>query len=240
MKERAVVVLSGGQDSTTCLFWALDQGYQVTTLTFDYQQRHAIEILSAQKIARMAGVSNVVMDVPKLFGASPLISDNTLEQYDDYGSLPKGLENTFVPMRNQLFITLAANFAYAAGISNVVYGNCMDDQEGYPDCRPAFIELIEAASNAGTFTNKSLKIITPLMHMSKKDTILLAKRLPGCMEALAFSHTAYDGKYPPVCKDHASILRARGFEEAGIPDPLVMRAVDEGLMLMPDTINYKG
>lgn len=241
MREKAVVVFSGGQDSTTCLFWALREGYDVDTLTVNYGQRHATEIAAAKCIARMAGVKNTVMNVPGvLLGASPLISENKLDTYADAASLPTGLEKTFVPLRNQLLITLAANYAYSVGSTVLVYGNCLEDFDGYPDCRPDFIKAVEAACNTGTFTDSPLRILTPLMHLSKKETVMLAADLDGCMDALAYSHTAYDGKYPPLCNDHASLLRAKGFEDAGVPDPLVIRAVREGLMQLPTTKNYKG
>jgi 7-cyano-7-deazaguanine synthase len=241
MKEKAVVVLSGGQDSTTCLYWAIHQGYEVSTVSIDYGQRHSIELESAKVIAKLAGVPNIVIEIPgALQGTSPLVSTSNLEQYDDVDNLPKGLEKTFVPMRNQLFITLAANYAYCIGANTVVYGCCAEDSEGYPDCRLEFISALEQSCNAGTFVDNAFKILVPLLHLSKADTVRLASSLTGCMDALALSHTAYDGKYPPTGMDHASILRRRGFEEAGVPDPLVIRAAEEGLMELPTTYNYKG
>lgn len=241
MEESAVVVLSGGQDSAVCLYWALSKGYNVSTITFNYGQRHSIELESAKKIARLAGVSNYIINIPNILkGASPLVSDNDLKQYNSYVDIPSGVDNTFVPLRNQLFITVAANYAYSYGIRNLVFGACKDDYDGYPDCRRSFIQAIELACNLGTFTDKPLKIITPLLEMSKRETVELALSLKGCMEALAYSHTAYDGKYPPTSKDHASLLRAKGFEEAGVRDPLIVRAVNEGLMSVPDSDIYRG
>ncbi len=246
-KRKALVVFSGGQDSTTCLHWALAQGFDVHLVTFNYGQRHAREIEAAQKIADLAllsGQHEVVYVGDILKSTSPLVSDSKLEQYADHQSLPGGLEKTFVPMRNQLFLTLAANRAIALGCTDIVTGVCQEDFGGYPDCREQFIVALEEAINMGTFVDTPLPedritIHTPLMNLSKASTVELAYDLgKECWQALAFSHTAYDGAYPPVGKDHATLLRAKGFEEANLPDPLVLRAASEGLMPLPKTPNY--
>lgn len=242
----AIVVLSGGQDSTTCLFWARHMGFEVHAVTFDYNQRHAREIEAATKVAKLAGALSheVITMGPVLKGTSPLISDNALEQYADHQSLPGGLEKTFVPMRNQMFLTIAANRAYIHNAEALVTGVCEEDYGGYPDCRSAFIHALAHACNLGTFTGEdgapaSLAILTPLMRLTKKATVDLALTLPGCYAALAWTHTSYDGAYPPVGHDHATLLRAKGFEEANVPDPLVLRAFSEGLMDLPDSQNYE-
>lgn len=248
-KTKALVVLSGGQDSTTCLYWAINEGYDVHCITFDYGQKHKIEIQAMHKVADMAGVPIVNREVVRLgngilAGTSPLVNeDEALEQYADHQSLPGGLEKTFVPMRNQLFLTVAANRAYVLGCNVLITGVCQEDSGGYPDCRASFISSLQDTINYGTFTGEPgtlppLRILTPLMYMTKAQSVKLAMKLPGCMEALAFSHTSYDGAYPPVGHDHATLLRAKGFEEAGVPDPLVVRAWKEGLMELPDTTNY--
>lgn len=243
---KALVVLSGGQDSTTCLYWALAQGYDVHAVTFAYGQRHEIEIEAAVRIARMAGVtSHEIIDLGStvLKGTSPLVSDAELEQYADEFSLPGGLEKTFVPMRNQLFLTVAANRAFVLGCRNLVTGVCQEDSGGYPDCTEDFILALETACDLGTFTDEAgfpggLLIHTPLMHLTKAASVHMAAAMPGCMEALAYSHTSYDGAYPPTGHDHATLLRAKGFLEAGLPDPLIVRACDEGLMELPASANY--
>lgn len=252
--KKCLVVLSGGQDSTTCLFWAIKLGYEVHAVTFDYGQRHQIEIESAKTIARMAGVASheiVELGSDVLRGSSPLVNPlMELEQYKDYHSLPGGLEKTFVPMRNQLFLTIAANRAYVKGIHVLVTGVCEEDYGGYPDCRKDFINALEMTCNLGTFTNEPdtlpyLEILTPLMHLTKAQSVELAWDMSeegsGCYEALAYSHTAYDGQYPPTGNDHATLLRAKGFEEAGIPDPLILRAWrDHDIKNLPDSPNYVG
>lgn len=244
-KPPAIVVFSGGQDSTTCLYWAIKQGFHVKALTINYGQKHAREIEAAEKIAEMAGVQHeVVILGDVLHGSSPLVNRaSLLEQYDNHKSLPGGLEKTFVPMRNQLFLTIAANRAHAFGSNVIITGVCEEDYGGYPDCRRVFIDALEQASSLGTFNEETgflggLKILTPLMHLTKAQTVEMAEDLDGCYAALAYSHTAYDGSYPPVGHDHATLLRAKGFEEALVPDPLVLRAHREGLMQLPETPNY--
>lgn len=247
MTTKALIVLSGGQDSTTCLFWARERFDELHAVTIDYGQKHRIEIEAAKTVAKMAGVTSheVVSVGPILAGTSPLTNpDEELEQYVDHASLPGGLEKTFVPMRNQLFLTISANRAYCLGISDMVTGVCQEDSGGYPDCRRTFIDSFEETTNLGTFTGEDgapgpIRLHTPLMYLTKAASVELAQSLPGCMEALAYSHTSYDGAYPPTGHDHATLLRAKGFEEAGVPDPLVLRAHREGLMALPETPNYK-
>jgi 7-cyano-7-deazaguanine synthase len=247
-KKKAIVVLSGGQDSTTCAFVAKAQGFELHAITFDYGQRHHREIEAAKLIAhRVGAASHEVLELGHsiLKGASPLVNwDSALEQYPDHQSLPGGLEKTFVPMRNQLFLTIAANRAYCLGTNVLFTGVCQEDFGGYPDCRQSFIDLFAEASAEGTFDGSNggpfgLSIHTPLMDLSKAESVHLALRLEGCYEALAFTHTSYDGAYPPTGHDHATLLRAKGFEEANVPDPLVLRAHAEGLMALPSTPNYR-
>lgn len=253
MKKKALVVLSGGQDSATCLFWALREGYDVHTVTFNYNQRHSRELTSAHTVAMLAGVGDKFEMVKLgtiLKGTSPLVSDAPLEQYENHQSLPGGLEKTFVPMRNQLFLTVAANRAFCLGIDTIITGVCQEDFGGYPDCRRVFIDAFEKASDEGTFTAEAgyamgVRVLTPLMDLTKAASVQLAWNLTmegfNCYGALAHTHTAYDGAYPPTGHDHATLLRAKGFEEADIPDPLILRAWKEGLLAkLPDTPNYVG
>lgn len=244
-KSKAMVVLSGGQDSSTCAFWAAANFDEVHAVTFDYNQRHRREIEAARIIARMAGcASHEVVELgPILKGRSPLTNPTeSLEQYTDFDSMDKiigdRVELTFVPMRNALFLTLAANRAVCLDIYDVVTGVCQADNANYPDCRQSFVTAqARAVEQALGLPELGFNIHAPLMNMSKAESIELAVSL-GCYPALAWTHTAYDGQYPPVGKDHATVLRAHGFEEAGVPDPLVIRAYMHGLMQLPDTPNY--
>lgn len=244
--QKALVILSGGQDSATCLFWALRKFHEVYAVTYDYGQRHNAEIEAARKVVALARdvVEHVVTKVGSILqGSSPLVNDQSqLDQYKDMHSLPGGLEKTFVPGRNLLFLTLAANHAYARGITHIITGVCQEDFGGYPDCREVFINAAQSAIRFGFSFNDDLfnavQIHTPLMHLSKAKTVEMAWGMPDCWATLAHTHTAYDGMYPPDGKDHATLLRAKGFLEAGRPDPLVLRAIKEGFMKRPSTPNY--
>lgn len=243
-----LVVLSGGQDSTTCLFWAKKYFGDIHAVTFDYNQRHRAEIDAARHVAKIAGVaSHEVIELgPILKGTSPLTSpDETLELYDDFESMDAiigdRVEKTFVPMRNALFLTIAANRAVCLGVEHLITGVCEADNANYPDCRGTFVAAQQHAIQEALGQRARFMIHTPLLQLSKAQSIALAIGMGGdAYTALAWSHTAYDGQYPPVGKDHASVLRARGFEEAGVPDPLVVRAVMEGLMESPASHNYVG
>lgn len=228
---KALVIFSGGQDSTTCLYWAKQNFDEVHALTFDYGQRHAREIDAALTIAGMAGVASIeVLQLgPILNGRSPLTNPaEPLETYTDFASMDATIgdrvELTFVPMRNALFLTLAANRAICLDCHDMVTGVCEADNANYPDCRGQFIRAQEAticeALGIDRFT-----IHTPLLRRTKPETVALARELgPECMAALAYSHTCYAGEFPPCGVCHACVLRAEGFRVAGVEDPLVARS----------------
>lgn len=250
--NEALVILSGGQDSTTCLFEAVKTHPKggVHAITFDYGQRHVIELQAAAKVAFLAGAaSHEIIEVPGILrSTSPLTSDTPLEKYDSFESMDKTIgdrrELTFVPMRNALFLTLAANRAEARGIKHIYTGVCAMDNANYDDCRPEFIQAAERYINTALghdHRNEQkgyVHLVTPLLMVSKADTVRMSRVLPGCWEALAYTHTSYDGVYPPTDNNHSNVLRAQGFLEAGYADPLVVRAHYEGLMDLPDTPNY--
>lgn len=246
VKTKALVVLSGGQDSATCLYWAKQNYHEVHAITFNYGQRHKIEIESAKMVAKLAGVeSHEILDLPAgiLAGTSPLLDKTeAVPEYDSEKEMPDGVAKTFVPMRNQFFLTIAANRAFVLGCNVLVTGVCETDYSGYPDCRRAFIDSFEDTCNLGTFTGEDwlqgkLQVETPLMHMTKAQSVQLAIDI-GAWPALAYSHTAYDGTFPPVGTDAASILRANGFLEAEVCDPMILRAWKLGLCELPQTSNY--
>ncbi|MCC7478809.1 7-cyano-7-deazaguanine synthase QueC [bacterium] len=218
----ALVLLSGGQDSTTCLFWAKERFTRLQTLCFDYGQRHRIELVSAARIARMAGSqSHSVLPIPSLaqLGGNAL-TDSSLSMLSP--TAPGGLPATFVPARNLLFLTIAGGYAWQHGIRDLVIGVCETDYSGYPDCRSETIVAQQQALRLG-LDAPDLNIHTPLMSMSKADTVRLARSLPGCWDALAWSHSCYEGRYPPCAVCPACGLRAKGFNEAGEKDPLLIR-----------------
>lgn len=243
--HKALVILSGGQDSTTCLAWAKRQFDQVAAVTFNYGQRHLRELEAAARVARIYDVPHEVVTVgPLLRGRSPL-TDHTqaLETYTNHEQMESiigdRVELTFVPMRNAFFLTLGANIAVTQDIKTLVTGVCEADNANYPDCRWAFIDAQQSAINWALGTS-DFTIAAPLMHIDKPRTIEMMLRF-GMRDfaALAFTHTAYDGSWPPAGKDHASVLRAHGFASLGVPDPLVVRAVMESAMDWPETDNYR-
>lgn len=242
---KAMVVLSGGQDSTTCLFWAIRNFEEVFAVSFDYGQNHVIELESAATVARMGGVPHEIISVPGvLVSTSPLTNNGLdLERYENADQMEavigNRVEKTFVPMRNTLFLTLAMNRAIAAGCEALVTGICQEDNANYPDCTEQFRHKFEAMARQSLGNAaKDFRVLAPLMWMSKAETVKLARILPGCWTALAYSHTSYDGKYPPIDMNHANVLRAKGFADAGEADPLVLRAYNEALMALPLTSNY--
>ncbi|POZ63656.1 7-cyano-7-deazaguanine synthase QueC [Chromobacterium alticapitis] len=224
--EKALVVLSGGQDSTTCLYWALRRfgAGNVEAVTFDYGQRHRIELDCADKIARLAGVRQTLLpiDTFSAIGGNAL-TDDTIAPEDgvrDDDALP----NTFVPGRNLIFLTFAAAFAYTRGARHLVTGVAQTDYSGYPDCRENTLKALELALRLGM--DSRVELHTPLMYLSKAETVTLAQQV-GAMEALAWSHTCYNGEVPPCGHCASCELRAKGFAEAGVADPLVERCQSE-------------
>ena len=218
MSSRALVVLSGGQDSTTCLYWAIEKfgADAVETITFDYGQRHRIELECANRVADFAGVPNKAfpIDTFEALGGNAL-TDLSVEVRDD---VETGLPNTFVPGRNIIFLTFAAAYAWQRKIGHLVAGVAQTDYSGYPDCRQETIDAIQSTIRLGM--ESAVMIHTPLMELSKKETVLLARDL-GALEAMALTHTCYLGIRPPCGECPACRLRARGFDEAGIEDPLL-------------------
>lgn len=216
----AVCLTSGGQDSTTCLFWAKGRFASLVALAFDYGQRHRVELEAAKRICEKAQVplSVLPLNILRDLGGTALIgSTETIQASSGRGGLP----NTFVPGRNLLFLTVAAAFAYQRDLRDLVIGACETDYSGYPDCREHTMRALEKALSLGL--DYPIVIHTPLMHFTKAQTVHLAQAV-GALEFLAYSHTCYEGVFPPCQACPACRLRARGFFEAGIPDPLLVRA----------------
>ncbi len=221
--RRALVLLSGGQDSTTCLYWAIDRfgRENVTTLAFDYGQRHRIELECAAGIAKHAGVAYrcLPIDTFSALGGDALTDSDIAVAADTDAAT--GLPNTFVPGRNLIFLTYAAALAWQLDIGHLVTGVAQTDYSGYPDCREATIEALQQALQLGM--ESDVQIHAPLMHRSKKETVELARDLGG-LDAMALTHTCYNGERPPCGECPACVLRAKGFDEAGIQDPLLANA----------------
>lgn len=206
--KHAVVVFSGGQDSTTCLFWALEQFEQVTAVTFDYGQRNAAEIEQAVNICKEQGVKHHILDLSLLNKLSPsaMTRDIDIAHSDE-----TGLPNTFVPGRNHLFLSFAAVFANNLGAKHIVTGVCETDFSGYPDCRNNFIMSLNVTLNLAM--EQDFVIHTPLMWMTKADTWALADRLGKLEYIKTQTVTCYNGIIGDGCGSCPSCeLRRKGYE----------------------------
>lgn len=211
--KKALVVFSGGQDSTTCLIWAIKKFDAVEAITFDYGQRHKVEIACAKKIAKIKKISHSIVDAQFLND----LTENALTRKNIKIEWKNDLPTTFVPGRNLMFLSLAGIIAYQKGIRDIVTGVCQTDFSGYPDCRDAFIRSLKKTLNLAM--EYDFKIHTPLMFLTKKETVELMKNF-GEINLLRHSHTCYYGKRPACGTCPACELRLKGFREAGIKDPL--------------------
>lgn len=232
-----MVVLSGGQDSTTCLLEAVlqrDRGHYsaVHAVTFNYGQRHSAELLAAQRVAKIVGAdSHTICDVPGILrGRSPLVNSSvSLERYTDPESMEATIgdriELTFVPFRNPFFLIIAANLAASVDCYDLITGVCAMDNANYPDCTPMFVVQMESLLNEALTGKRAgmpwFTVHAPLLYMDKASTVRLAMQhgSQGSL-ALAVSHTCYDGSRPPCGTCHACVLREDGFVKAGVGDPL--------------------
>lgn len=205
-KEKAIVVFSGGQDSTTCLFWAQKHFEHVELVTFQYGQRHDKEIEVAETIAKEQGLKHHVLDMSLLSQLTP----NALTQHDmDIEQEGDEMPNTFVPARNLLFLSFAGALAYQLNAKNIITGVCETDFSGYPDCRDSFIKSMNVTLSLSM--DKDFVIHTPLMWLDKKETWALSDEL-GVLDYIRHNTlTCYNGIIGEGCGTcPACQLRARG------------------------------
>ena len=216
--KKAVVLLSGGLDSMVCAGLAREAGFELLALTIDYNQRHRIELESALRIAATLASRHIVLPLDlSAFGGSALTADIPVPKE----GVGDGIPATYVPARNTVFLSLALAWAEAEGARDLFLGVNALDYSGYPDCRPEFISAFEALANRATRAGAEgdgFTIHAPLLRMTKAEIALEAARLG--LDA-ALSHSCYDpapdGAACARCD--ACRLRAKGFEEAGLPDP---------------------
>ncbi|MBS7788687.1 7-cyano-7-deazaguanine synthase QueC [Roseococcus sp. SDR] len=195
MSDGALVLFSGGQDSATCLAWALDRFPHVETLGFDYRQRHAVELTCREKLRAGMASPRLGPDHTLDLGVLGQLSETALTREAEIALREDGLPNTFVPGRNLIFLTFAAALAYRRGLRHIVAGMCETDYSGYPDCRDDTIKALQAAINLGMATR--LVLHTPLMWRDKAETWRLAERLggPALVELIRVqSHSCYKGE----------------------------------------------
>jgi 7-cyano-7-deazaguanine synthase len=221
----AIVVLSGGQDSAICAAIARQEHNRVIAVTFDYNQRHRVEIESAIEIAKELRIEHEIVVLGSVLkGSSPLVDQSqSVGKYTSTDKLPDGVEPTFVPARNALFLTIAANRATVFGASEIYTGVCQADYGGYYDCREDFINDFAKSLGLGISGDPNqVKIVTPLMHLSKSESILLGSYVLGDRFDLVMglTHTCYDGVSGGCGECHACLIRDRGFHQAGIVDPI--------------------
>ena len=217
-KPKAVVLLSGGLDSMVCAALAREADFEVLALTIDYHQRHRVELEAAKIIAAQLADRHIILPLDlSAFGGSALTADIDVPK----GGIEDGIPVTYVPARNTVFLSLALAWAEAAGASDLFVGVNALDYSGYPDCRPDFIAAFEALANKATkagVEGAGFTLHAPLLHMSKADIAREAARLG--LDA-GISHSCYDpvadGGACGLCE--ACRLRAKGFEQAGLPDP---------------------
>ncbi|MFZ5800577.1 MAG: 7-cyano-7-deazaguanine synthase QueC [Candidatus Omnitrophota bacterium] len=232
--KKAIVLLSGGLDSTTTLYWALDKGYRCHCLVFDYGQRHRREILAAKRICQRAGCSARVVKITLPHHGSSLLNrhmrlpqrpQGVLSEVEGRANAPTRkraniIPNTYVPARNIIFLSLAASFAETQKAQAIFIGANAVDYSGYPDCRPEFFRQFIRAIAAGTKSGvegKKIKIITPLIYKSKKEIVQTGQRLD---VPFALTWSCYKGGRFPCGECDSCRLRQKGFREAGLKDPL--------------------
>ncbi len=225
MKPKAIVLLSGGLDSTTVLAVAKSQGFSVYALSFDYGQRNRFELETARVLARVLGAAEhkcLTIDLRE-FGGSSLTSELPVEKNRDRRAIGLGVPSTYVPVRNTIFLTYALAWAEVLEAPNIFIGVTAVDVSGYPDCRPEYIEAFSAlaklATKLGTEKDQAIKIHTPLINLGKREIIQLGLSL-GVDYGL--TNTCYDPGVDRVAcgRCDSCTLRQLGFFAAGLTDPL--------------------
>jgi 7-cyano-7-deazaguanine synthase len=225
---KAVCLLSGGLDSATCLAYARREGFDCHALSFDYGQRHRVELAAARKIASALGARDhriAKIDL-RVFGHSALTDDIEVPKGRDDAAMNRGIPITYVPARNTIFLSFALAWAEVLEANDIFIGVNALDYSGYPDCRPEFIEAFERMSNlatkAGVEGRTRIHVRTPLIQLSKADIVRLGQELNVPFE---LTHSCYDpdaaGRACGACD--SCVLRAKGFREAGIADPAFIR-----------------
>lgn len=227
-RPRAVVLLSGGLDSTTVLAIAREQGFEPYALSFHYGQRHIQELVAAESVARSQGVvKHVVAQIDlREFGGSALTADIAVPKGRTAVDMSGGIPITYVPARNTVFLSFALAWAETLGASDIFIGVNALDYSGYPDCRPEYIAAYETMANlatkAGVEGLQKLKIHTPLISLTKAQIVQEGMRLGvDYSETSSCYDPGEDGKPCGACD--SCVLRAKGFAEAGLKDPLYIR-----------------
>ncbi len=221
----AVCLCSGGMDSTVVLYYAIREGYEPYALTVHYGQLHEREIRSACEISQAIGVIHEVISIELPWGGSSLLDPHLAIPKREYSEVGAGrIPSTYVPARNTIFLSLASSFAEAKGAGVIFIGANAVDYSGYPDCRAEYLRQFEHMIRLGTKAGaegKELKIMAPLIHMKKSEIVKLGMGLGVPFES---TWSCYEGGEVPCGRCDACILRAKGFQEAGVEDPIFKRS----------------
>ena len=213
MRKKAVVLLSGGLDSATTLYWAYKRGFRCYSLVFDYAQRHRREIYSALKIS-----SSIKAEVTVIKLSFPWKGSSLLDKKKKIPiKISRSIPSTYVPARNSIFLSIACGFAETINASYVFFGANVIDYSGYPDCRPDFIKKFEEAINMGMKIKEKIKIRAPLLKMPKEEIVRLSVKLGVPLE---YTWSCYRGGKKPCGKCPSCRIRREAFKKAGIQDPL--------------------
>ncbi len=222
--KKAVVLFSGGLDSTTCLAVAKSEGFAPCALSFEYGQRHRVEIEAAKRLAGVMGVAaHLILPLPLgRIGGSALTADIAVPKDRDPAAMEADIPVTYVPARNTIFLSMALGWAEVLGAQDIFIGVNALDYSGYPDCRPEFVRAFEAMANLAVKEavegRLRITIHTPLLELTKADIVRLGTRL-GVDYGL--THSCYDPTPEGLAcgRCDSCLLRKKGFEEAGLPDP---------------------
>ena len=223
MKRAAVCLLSGGLDSATALYVARDKGYEPIALSINYGQLHLKEIESAIRIAEHLKIEHQLVTIQLPWGGSALLDSHIpIPEERNTKEMNQEIPSTYVPVRNTIFLSLAASFAEARNADIIFIGANILDYSGYPDCRPEFFRAFERLIEQGTkcgVEGKTIMINAPLIHLKKSEIIKLATQLKVPLE---WTWSCYKGNDTPCGVCDSCILRAKGFQEAGLQDPALV------------------
>ena len=226
-RPRAVVLLSGGLDSTTAAAWAKAEGYDLYALSFDYGQRHRKELTRAKAVAKALGAKeHKVLKVPLGQLGHSALTDRSIPvpKAPKASAIGSRIPSTYVPARNTVFLSLALGYAEVAGATAIVIGANALDYSGYPDCRPEYLEAFERMANLATkagVEGRTVKVLAPLLHMAKRDIVQAARDLDA---PIALTWSCYRGGARPCGSCESCVLRAKGFAEADVRDPALARS----------------
>lgn len=221
--RKAVVLLSGGLDSTTCMGVAVHEGYEVYPISFHYNQRHSTELESAREVAQFYGIGedrHLIIDLARTIRGSALTGDAEVPLGRPVEEMGSDIPVTYVPSRNIIFLAHAASYAEAIGAEAIYIGVNALDYSGYPDCRPEFVAAFQQVLNVGTKPGAEghpVRVETPLLKLSKADIVKLGLKVEAPLE---HSYTCYTGSRPSCGVCDSCLLRLKGFKEAGVEDPI--------------------